>query len=296
MNLINILIRQLQTGDVILAAAVGLFVSIAVAWILHLAARSSGISWPMKYIRFAWQIGAVLGLEQAYEFTRGQIPHETDVALMNAYRVLDLEWSHGFFVESRIERFFLQFGTVMSAIDVFYIVAHITVTIGVLVWLYVRRPAYFPFARSLLMATTGIALVAFYVYPTAPPRLLSNYGFVDPTVVYHLVSQGGAQVNSYTYNPYAAMPSLHVGYALVSAWSIFIAVRHRIVRVLAVLYPFAMAAAVIISGNHWVLDVVGAGVTVLLARLIVCVLAEARDFIRTRLTARPEFLMTERPL
>ncbi len=279
-----------------LGAALALFASIFAAWVVHLVRRTPQNSWPMKYIRFAWQIGAILGLEQAYEFTRGQIPHETDVALMNAYRVLDLEWSHGFFVESRIERFFLQFGGVMSAIDVFYIVCHVTVTIGVLVWLYFRRPAYFPFARNLLMATTAIALVAFYVYPTAPPRLLSNYGFVDPTVLYHLVSQGGAQVSSYTYNPYAAMPSLHVGYAIVSSWGIFIAVRHRIIRTLAVLYPFTMAAAVIISGNHWVLDVVGAGITVLLARLVLYSLSGGREAVGQWLAVLPESLPLERSL
>lgn len=275
MTLIEILIRQLQSGDIVLAAVLLLLVSIGIAWLIPLA-RGRDREWLQRYKRFAWQLAAVLGLEQAYEFTRGQIPHETDVALINAYRVLDLEWSHGFFVESRIERFFLQFGLVMNAIDVFYIVCHVTVTIGVLVWLYTRRPEHYPFIRNLLLVTTAIALVAFYLYPTAPPRLLSNYGFVDPTVLYHLVSQGGAQVTSYTYNPYAAMPSLHVGYAIVSAWGIFIAARRRVIRILAVLYPFAMAAAVIISGNHWLLDVVGAAVTVLFAKLILYALSRGR--------------------
>lgn len=275
-------VRQLRTGDVVLAAVLILLTSIAGAWLVRFVGTRHELRL-QGYTRFAWQLAAVLGLEQAYEFTRGQIPHETDVALMNAYRVLDIEWSHGFFVESRIERFFLQFGLVMHAVDVFYIVCHVTVTIGVLVWLYTRRPAYYPFARNLLLVTTAIALVAFYLYPTAPPRLLSNYGFVDPTVLYHLVSRGGAQVTSYTYNPYAAMPSLHVGYAIVSAWGVFVAARRPVIRILAVLYPFAMAAAVIISGNHWVLDVIGAGVTVLAARLILYGLSQCRALAEARL-------------
>lgn len=289
------LIRQLQTGDVVLAAVLILLASIGGAWL----ARLAGIRCKERlesYPRLAWQLAAVLGLEQAYEFTRGQIPHETDLALMNSYRLLDLEWSHDFFVESRIERFFLQFGLVMNAIDVFYIACHVTVTIGVLVWLYTRRPEQYPFTRNLLLVTTAIALVAFYLYPTAPPRLLSNYGFVDPTVLYHLVSQGGAQVTSYTYNPYAAMPSLHVGYAIVAAWGLFLGTRRRIVRVLAVVYPFAMAAAVIISGNHWVLDVVGAVVTVVVARLILYMLSQAGILVQTRLCGLVRFVPLERPL
>jgi hypothetical protein len=286
--LIQMLIRQLQAGDVVLAAVLALLASIAGAWLARLGGRRYENRLE-RYRRFAWQLAAVLGLEQAYEFTRGQIPHETDVALMNSYRLLDLEWSHGFFIESRVERFFLQFGPVMNAIDIFYIACHVTMTIGVLVWLYTRRPEHYPFIRNLLLVTTAIALVAFYLYPTAPPRLLSNYGFVDPTVLYHLVSQGGAQVTSYTYNPYAAMPSLHVGYAIVAAWGFFIGTRSRIVRVLAVTYPFAMAAAVIISGNHWVLDVVGAVVTVLAARLILYGLLQCRVLVRSRLPGLVRF-------
>jgi membrane-associated phospholipid phosphatase len=151
----------------------------------------------------------------------------------------------------------------MSAIDAFYVLAHVAVTIGVLVWIYLRHREHYPFVRNLIMLTTTVALVSFYVYPTAPPRMLSNYGFVDPLQLHHLVAAGGAQPSSYTYNPYAAMPSLHVGYALVVAWGVFIADRRLWVRGLAAVYPFAMGAAVIISGNHWVLDVVGAFATVL---------------------------------
>jgi membrane-associated phospholipid phosphatase len=120
----------------------------------------------------------------------------------------------------------------------------------------------------LLLVTTAIALVSFYFFPTAPPRFFPNYGFVDPAVSNHLVNAGEAQPSSYTYNPYAAMPSLHVGYALVVALSAFLADRRIWIRGLALLYPVAMAAVVIISGNHWLLDVAGAVVTVVLAQCI----------------------------
>lgn len=129
-------------------------------------------------------------------------------------------------------------------------------------WIYLRRREHYAFVRNLMMLTTAVALVAFYLYPTAPPRMLGNYGFVDPLQLHHLVGDGGAQPGSYTYNPYAAMPSLHVGYALVVAWGLFAAERKLWIRVAAVLYPVLMAATVIISGNHWILDVAGAVVTV----------------------------------
>jgi membrane-associated phospholipid phosphatase len=218
--------------------------------------------WLSRYAQFGWQLGALLGLEQAYEFTRARIPHETDLALMNAYRVLDLEWRYGFFVEQRIEHFFLQYQAVMNAVYLVYALGHVGVTIGVLTLIYIRRRQLYPFVRNLIMTTTAIALAGYYFYPTAPPRMLTQYGFVDPLTIHHVVGAGGEQPGSYLYNPYAAMPSLHVGYALVVAIGLFLGFKSTWVRVLAVLYPVAMASSVVISGNHWLLDIAGAGVAV----------------------------------
>lgn len=274
---------QLRSGDVVLALGLLLLSTGAGYLALRLVRllRSGGRG--ERYARFAWQLGALLGLEQAYEFTRGQIPHNTDIALMHAYRVLDLEWRHGFFVEFRVERFFLQFQTLMNAVDLFYVICHVTVTIGVLAWIYTRRRTHYPFVRNMFMLTTAIALVAFYLYPTAPPRMLANYGFVDPLQLHHFVGAGGEQPDSYTYNPYAAMPSLHVGYALVAVWGLLVAERSRLVRLLAALYPFLMAAAVVISGNHWLLDVAGAVVTVALARSFLFIMSLLASRLRAAL-------------
>jgi membrane-associated phospholipid phosphatase len=266
---ITIVVHQLASGDVVLGITLFLLLWTVTYW----GGRWSGFlrpaGWRERSARLAWQLGALLGLEQAYEFTRGQIPYTTDIALLNAYRLLDIEWQHGLFVEARIERFFLQFHNLMNAIDIFYLLSHVVVTIGVLAWIYVRRPSHYPFVRNLMMVTTAIALVAFYLYPTAPPRLLTNYGFVDPLQLHHLVGAGGAQPGSYTYNPYAAMPSLHVGYALAVSWGLYRSIRSLPLRILTFVYPLCMGAAVVISGNHWLLDVAGAVATVALAGTMV---------------------------
>lgn len=263
-----LLAHQIETGDGVLAAFLVLLASWAVCGVAIRFRVLPRNGWGDKYGSAAWQIGLVLGLEQAYEFTRGQISHQPDVALMNAYSLLGLEWRHGFFIEYRVEQFFLHFHALMTTIDLFYVAAHVTVTIGVLVWIYTRHREHYPFVRNLMAVTTAIALTAFYLYPTAPPRFLWNYGFVDPTITNHFVAQGGAQPGSYTYNPYAAMPSIHVAYAMVASWGVFVTTRRWWIRVIAALYPVVMAAAVVISANHWLLDVAGAVVTVVLARLI----------------------------
>lgn len=274
--IVDVIVRQLRDGDVVLGVALGMLL----AWLLYQIAYLFGFRAPARVesvFRMTWQGAVVLGLEQAYELARGVIPQASGAAWINAYRILDFEWSHGFFVESRVEHFFLQFGALMNAIDAFYIVGHVGVTLGALLWLYLYRRDAYLFMRNLLMMTTAIALVVFYVFPTAPPRLLLQYGFVDPLELHHLVSAGGSQPGSYTYDPYAAMPSLHVVYALLAAWALFRAVRHPLLRILIAAYPLAMIATVIISANHWLLDVVGAFVTVAIARLALAGLTALRE-------------------
>jgi membrane-associated phospholipid phosphatase len=264
---LTFVVSQIRFGDVVLAAALVLLgcALVSVALRLRLRGEQPRLA---RLTQFSWQLGALLSLEQAYEVTRARIPHETDQAFMNAYRVLDLEWRYGFFIEERLERFFLHYQLVMNAVYAIYSLGHLFVTVGVLALIYVRHRDRYPFVRGLLMATTGITLIVYYLYPTVPPRLLPNYGFVDPLIVHHFVAAGEEQLDSYLYNPYAAMPSLHVGYALVVAWALLLAYRSRVVRALAVLYPVAMTASVIITGNHWVLDVLGAVLTVSAAGLL----------------------------
>lgn len=266
---ISALYRQLLAGDVVLGIVLVLVATWATYHALCLAGVLSRSTIGDRYSQFASQVGTLLSLEQAYEFTRGQIPYRTDIAFINAYRLLDLELRHGFFIESRLERFFLQFQTLMNVIEGFYVFGHLFVTVGVVVWIYVRRRPHYAFLRNMLVVTTAMALVAFYLYPTAPPRMLSNYGLVDPLQLHQFVSAGGAQADSYTYNPYAAMPSLHVAYALIVGFCLLLAERRWWIKIVASLYPLLMAATVVISGNHWVLDVAGAVVTVALAGVLV---------------------------
>lgn len=259
-------LSQIQSGDVVLAAVILLLGCALVTQVIRL--RLGG-SHPRltRVTRFSAQIGGLLTLEQAYELMRARIPHETDLAFLNAYRVLDLEWRYGFFIEERVERFFLHYQVIMNAVDALYSLGHVGMTMGILAFIYLRHRDRYPFVRNLIATTTGITLVVYYLYPTAPPRMLTNFGFVDP--MHQFIPAGNEQFDSYMYNPYAAMPSLHVGYALCVAWALFLVYPSLRVRLLAALYPVAMAAAVIISGNHWILDIVGAVVTVALAGVVV---------------------------
>jgi hypothetical protein len=282
LSLAHALWHQLQLGDLVLLLAI----TLALAVIGIRLARFAGLQLfgrqTDRVFRFSANIGILLALEQAYELARGQIPYNRDVAFLHSYQILGLEWRHGLFVESRVEQFFLKLGPVMNGVDLFYAIGHVLGTIGILVWLYASRRQYYGPVRNLFVATTGLALCIFYLYPTAPPRMFANYGFTDPEQMQHLVQAGGAQLGSYTYNPYAAMPSLHVAYAVIVGVALIMAKRGIAWRIVGVLYPLAMSVTVIVSANHWILDVVGALLTVLLAWVLLAGSRVAWDMVVSR--------------
>jgi PAP2 superfamily len=164
----------------------------------------------------------------------------------------------------------------------------------VLLWLHNRRPAAFPFVRTTLLIASALALVGFLAYPTAPPRL-AGIGIADT------VSNGHVDLNKglvgSLYNPYAAVPSMHIGYALIVAASLLFYARRPLVRVLAALYPPFVLLVMVATGNHFFFDAA--------AGALVAAVAAAATFVLTRgaassriseLPARPEPLPTHEEL
>jgi hypothetical protein len=171
-----------------------------------------------------------------------------------------------------------------SLLGVAYLTLHLAVTGGVLLWLHQRRPAAFPFVRTTLLLASALSLVGFLVYPTAPPRL-AGIGIVDT------VSNGHVDLNhglvSSLYNLYAAVPSMHIGYALIVAASLL---RHGrwLVRALGALYPPFVLLVVVATGNHFLFDAAAGAAVAGLA-------ATAAAFLtRPGATARLTVLPTQR--
>jgi PAP2 superfamily protein len=146
-----------------------------------------------------------------------------------------------------------------------YASLHDVVTLSVLGWLWLRRPAAYPAARSALVIMTLLGLAGFWLVPVAPPRMLP--GFTDTMLVYGDYGWWGSAADPSTglahlTNQFAAMPSLHVGWAAWCGWHIFRLARRRLPRVLGAAYPVLIAGVVIGTANHFLLDVV-AGLAVL---------------------------------
>ncbi|HEU5270568.1 MAG TPA: phosphatase PAP2 family protein, partial [Jatrophihabitans sp.] len=146
-----------------------------------------------------------------------------------------------------------------------YATTYIVTTFAVLGWLWWRRPASYRWARNTLAVSTLLALLCFWQWPTSPPRLLAGSGFADIVARFHpVLSWGGGAVAS-SADQYAAMPSLHVGWAV---WVTVVSLRAGATRLgysLACLHLVVTTAVVIATGNHYVFDVVAGAAIVAIA-------------------------------
>ncbi len=155
-----------------------------------------------------------------------------------------------------------------------YASLHFLVTPGVLVWTYRARPTRYSRARNVLAVSTLTALLGFWRFPTAPPRLLPGSRLHDTLALFHSWGWWGSNTSvpapaKAFANAYAAFPSLHVAWAVWCGATVYAAVRRPGVRVLAVLYPVLIALVVLATANHYLIDVVAGGLLWLAAHLLV---------------------------
>jgi membrane-associated phospholipid phosphatase len=125
-------------------------------------------------------------------------------------------------------------------------------TVGFLIWLYLARNEAYYFVRNMFMVAMGIALVGYVVYPTAPPRFMPEWGFQD-TVTEWVGLQAANNANA-LYNPFAAVPSMHVAFALMIAVPALYVIRNRVIRAFFAVYPVLVTVTVVVTGNHWWFD------------------------------------------
>lgn len=192
-----------------------------------------------------------------YSLIRNAVPEQKHEALRNADRVWALEHHLGLAVEQSVNHTVNSVTWLIVGMNYYYATLHFVVTLGVLVWLYRSHPGRYAAARTVLFATTAVALVGYYLYPLAPPRLMNGSGFVD-TVLAHRTwgSMASGDLKNMS-NQYAAMPSMHIGWSLWCGLTVFALVRVPWVRVLGLLYPVLTLVVIVATANHFWLDAVG---------------------------------------
>lgn len=209
----------------------------------------------------------MLGFYAVYEASRGLVAGSRAQAVHRARDVAALERALHVFAEPRVQEVSRHVPGLLDALGVAYLTLHLLVTSALLLWLYIRRPHAFASVRSTLIVASSISLAGFVLFPTAPPRA-AGVGLADS------ISNGEIDLNhglvDSLYNPYAAVPSMHLGYALIVG---AVLVRHcrGVVRLVGVAYPAFVLFVIVATGNHFFFDA-AAGALVASASAVVVML------------------------
>jgi hypothetical protein len=196
----------------------------------------------------------VAGLFLVYKFGRQLATGHTGEAFHNAQRVWDFERAVHLPGEGAVQSLLLHGDGLVHVANTYYAAVHFPATVAFLVWLYLRRPAHYVWARRILAAVTAAALVLHLLFPLAPPRMLAATGLVDTARVYGPSVYGNPATDSLS-NQFAAMPSLHFGWALMVAIGLIVATRSRW-RLLCLLHPLLTLLVIVGTANHYWLDAI----------------------------------------
>ena len=246
------------------AARFGTEVSSARSADTHASRLDEARGWLRNRHHLAVEAAALIVVYLVYDFSRGLVSGAGAIADRHGRQVAHAEQHLSLYIEPAVQHALQRVPGLFDVFGFGYDVFHIGVTAVVLVWLYLRRPHAFPAIRTTLIASVTLALVVFALYPTAPPRM-AHLGIGDSLALSRHTSK--SPLLSAIYNPYAAMPSLHMVFAVIAGGSIAVYASRRRAKIVGLVYPLFVAAEVVATGNHYLLDLAAGAVTVAISAL-----------------------------
>jgi membrane-associated phospholipid phosphatase len=209
-----------------------------------------------RYIR---EILLLLAAYVPYFLARGHAVENAEAAFANAYHLMRIEASIGIFEEISVQSATISYDLLVHAFNLIYFYGHWPVILAGGLYLFLKNPRVYVITRNAFLLSGAVALVLYAFFPVAPPRL-SAAGIVDTLAMTVPISLDQSRL----VNPYAALPSLHVGWDLLIALGLFIGTRHFSIRFIAMLLPPAMLVATVVTGNHFFIDgIAGAALAIL---------------------------------
>jgi PAP2 superfamily len=193
-----------------------------------------------------------------YNLVRGLVEGRASAAFQHARDLIQVERTLHLFVEPSVQAWASGSHALMDFSSWLYVYAQTSITVAALIYLYVRHNGSFYFVRNMFAIAMLIALFGYAIFPTAPPRFLPEWGFIDSvsdfTGVHIETAHGGGGATTVLTNIYAAVPSMHVAFALMIGWPLARLSRTRLARVLWRLYPLLIAFVIVATANHFILD------------------------------------------
>jgi membrane-associated phospholipid phosphatase len=219
---------------------------------------------PQGFADLLRQIVLFCGAYWLYRLVRGQVDARAAEAFENARLIVDAERWMGLFVEPAVHAWTRGQGWLIDVSSWMYVNSHFAITTIALAFIYLRRNDRFYFVRNMFMVAMGIALVGYMAFPTAPPRFMPELGFQDSVAAFTGVT---AESSNVLFNPFAAVPSMHVAFALMLALPMASMTRRRWAKALWWAYPAVVTFVVVSTANHWWLDAFLGALTAAVAAL-----------------------------
>jgi len=232
---------------------------------------------PQGWLDLLRQVSLFVSAYLAYRLVRGLVEGRGTAAFQHARELISIERTLHLFVEPSVQAWASGSHLVMVTASWLYVNSQTSITVGALLYLYLRHNRSFYYVRNMFLIAMAIALVGYTVFPTAPPRFLPEWGFIDSVsdlTGVHVSHASGSMTA--LFNPYAAVPSMHVAFSLMIAFSMARLSRRSSVRVLWALYPLLMTFVIVITANHFILDALLGALTAALSACGASWLARAR--------------------
>lgn len=203
--------------------------------------------------RLAFEVGIVAGLWITYNLGRLIASHHTSSAFDNSDLVWRLERVLPLPSEEWVQSVFLSaWPHGVELANVYYISVHFPATLAFLLYTFFRRPAAYLWARRSFVMVTAAALIGHLTFPLAPPRMRPDLGFVDTGQLFGITPYSEVTTDSVA-NQFAAMPSLHVGWAVLVA-IVLISIGRTRWRWLWAIHPIITILVVTVTANHYWFD------------------------------------------
>jgi hypothetical protein len=218
----------------------------------------------------AWTLADRAGLQEIvlvlvafliYFYIRGLVVGRESEAIARGLDLIRFERDLGFYWELEMQSWILNHYWAIKTMNWVYFYGHMPLVIISAFWLYIWHRRAYRLSRNAFLASGAIGVVMYALWPVAPPRLIPDAGFIDTMAVYDRVGYNAQETEAFV-NPYAALPSLHFGWSLLLGIVVFQVTKFPALKVLAVVWPVAMFFAIVMTGNHFIIDaIVGAVVS-----------------------------------
>lgn len=216
-----------------------------------------------RIYRDLYEIGLVALAFLLYFVVRGLVVDRHQEAFDNARQIIELEQSLGIYWEPALQEWILGKRLLIEVMNFIYFWLDFPLIVLVGLWMYFARRHAYTVARDAMLLSGALALVLYNLYPVMPPRLLPTGEFTGTIEKYNDLSYQAASLKAFV-NPYAALPSLHFGWAVILGAAMVVTLRNPVLRLFGALLPWLQLAAIVFTANHYILDAF-AGLVVALA-------------------------------